>query len=245
MVEFALNSAISTSSGFAPIELNYGHMPIISPGIAPTLSDVPGVKHFVKRTLQNLVDTHDAIIESHVQQTHHANWHCHQDDYFTVGDLVYVSTADLLLPKGCTSKLLLKYIGPFKVLEADLSTSSYKVELPTLLHACNIHNRLHRSKLRPYHTNDDALFPHREAHTLYDYGTPDDHEQLIDEIIAHKWEQNELMFQLQWNDGDTTWESHDTCKDLQALNEYLQLLGVKDPSHLPQRGIFTLNSHEN
>jgi RNase H-like domain found in reverse transcriptase/Integrase zinc binding domain len=64
MVEFALNSAISNSSGFAPFELNYGHMPSISPGIIPTPSKVPGIRHFVVCTLQNLADAHDTIIES-------------------------------------------------------------------------------------------------------------------------------------------------------------------------------------
>jgi hypothetical protein len=100
MVEFALNSAISTSSGFAPFGLNYGHMPIISPGTIPALSNVPGVKHFVMHALKNLADTHDAIIESHIQQTYHANSCCYADDYFMAGDLVYVSTVDLSLPKG-------------------------------------------------------------------------------------------------------------------------------------------------
>jgi hypothetical protein len=64
MVEFALNSTISNSSGFAPFKLNYGYMPSINPGITPRLSIVPSVKHFVMCALWNLLDAHDAIIES-------------------------------------------------------------------------------------------------------------------------------------------------------------------------------------
>ena len=45
--------------------------------------------------------------------------------------------------------------------------------------------------------------------------------------------QKKLSFQVHWNMGDTTWETFDTCKDLQALDTYLQLIGVKDPSDLP------------
>ena len=236
MVEFALNSAISNSSGFAPFELNYGHMPIINPGLAPSPSKVPGVTHFVARALQNLADAHDAIIESRVRQTYHSNCRRREDDSFAVGDLVYVSTTDLSLPKGRAAKLLPKYIGPFKVLEAHPHTSTYKVELPALLRARNLHDLLHRSKLRPYHANDDALFPHREAHALYDFGTPDDQEQLVDEMLAHKWDGDKLMFQLHWNDGDTTWEPYETCKDLQVLDEYLDLMGAARPSDLPSRG---------
>ena len=49
------------------------------------------------------------------------------------GDLVYVSTADLSLPKGRASTLLPKYVGPFKILDAQPSVLTYKVELPTQL----------------------------------------------------------------------------------------------------------------
>ena len=133
MVEFALNSAISTSSGFAPFELNYGYVPSINPGITLESSAVPGVKHFVAHALRNLSQAHDAIIESQVRQTHNANRLCQEDDTFAVGDQVYVSTADLSLPKGQATKLLPKYVGPFRVLEAQPHASSYKVELPNQL----------------------------------------------------------------------------------------------------------------
>ena len=212
-------------------------MPSINPGFTPTQSTVPGVKQFVSRALQNLADTHNAIIESRVQQTHYANQRRCEDESFIAGDLVYVSTADLSLPKGRATKLLPKYIGPFKILKAHPCTSTYRVELPTLLRAHNLHDRLHRSKLRPYHANDDALFPHREAHAIYDFGTPDNQEQLVDEIITHKWDGDDLTFQLHWNNGDETWESYETCKDLQVLNEYLHLIGVEKPFDLPHQGI--------
>jgi hypothetical protein len=207
-------------------------MPIISLGIIPTLSKVPGMKHFITCTLKNLVDTHDAIIESCMQQTYHANSCHYEDDYFAVGDLVYISTADLLLPKGQASKLLPKFIGPFKVLEAYLTTLSYMVELLTLFCVHNLHNKLHRSKLHPYHANNNMLLSHWEAYMLYDFGNPDDQEQLVDKILNHKWEKDDLMFQLYWNDRDTTWESYETCKDLQVLDEYLQLIRVKEPINL-------------
>jgi hypothetical protein len=235
MVEFALNSAISSSSGFAPFDLNYGYMPSLNPGITPEPSNVPGVKHFVARALQNLADAHDAIIESRVRQTHNANRRRRESDTFVAGDLVYVSTENLSLPKGRATKLLPKYVGPFKVLDAQPSTSSYRVELPTQLRARHLHDRFHRSKLRPYHANDDALFPHREAQAFYDFGTPDDQEWLVEELVSHKWDRNKLLFQVLWNMGDTTWESHEECKDLQALDDYLQLCGVDTPADLPRR----------
>jgi hypothetical protein len=133
MVEFMLNSTVSNSSGFAPFDLNYGYTPIVNLGITPKPSTVPGVKHFITHALQNLVDAHDTIIESRVHQTHNTNCHRRDNNTFTVGDLIYVSTADLSLPKGRALKLLPKYVGPFKILTAHASTSTYQIELPVQL----------------------------------------------------------------------------------------------------------------
>jgi Integrase zinc binding domain len=64
MAEFAINSNISSSSGFAPFKLNYGHMPMIIGGISPTEKAKPGVRNFVNQAISNLEMAHDAIIES-------------------------------------------------------------------------------------------------------------------------------------------------------------------------------------
>jgi hypothetical protein len=64
MVEFALNSAISNSTGFAPFKLNYRYMPNVNPGFTPAPSSLPSIKHFIMHALQNLANMHNAIIES-------------------------------------------------------------------------------------------------------------------------------------------------------------------------------------
>jgi hypothetical protein len=79
------------------------------------------------------------------------------------------------------------------------------------------------------------LFPHREAHALYDFGEPDHQEWLVDEILAHKWDNSDIYFQIRWNLGDTTWEPFEVCKDLQALDEYIRLIGVDHWQALPRR----------
>ena len=59
------------------------------------------------------------------------------------GNLVFVSTADLSLLKGRVHKLLLKFVSPFKILDTQLSTSTYRVELLAQLQAQNLHNQFH------------------------------------------------------------------------------------------------------
>ena len=44
LMEFAINSNISSSTGFAPFELNYGYMPTLIGGITPMEKAKPGVR---------------------------------------------------------------------------------------------------------------------------------------------------------------------------------------------------------
>ena len=136
MVEFAINSSISSSTRFTPFELNYGHMPRIMERVGDRKpSEAPGVQTFVCQALKNLVMAHNTIIESWIAQAYHANKRKGVAPKFEVGDLVYLSTQNLSMPKGCARKLIPKYIGPIKVLQQDITSDTYTLDLPTELKA--------------------------------------------------------------------------------------------------------------
>ena len=82
--------------------------------------------------------------------------------------------------------------------------------------------------------NDESLFPHREPKRFYDFGMPDSTEWLVDEIIAHQWNGPEVVFQVKWNLGDTTWEPLEECEKLGALARYLEVIGVDEWRNLPK-----------
>ncbi|KAG6880817.1 hypothetical protein C0993_004219 [Termitomyces sp. T159_Od127] len=106
-----------------------------------------GIKDFAQTALTNLANAHDAIIEARVFQMRHAN-NCWGDEpAIDKGGLVYLSTKNLNLPKGRASKLCPKWVGPYKVLEAEPSTSNYVLELPTALQARQIIPKFHVSLL--------------------------------------------------------------------------------------------------
>ncbi|KZP17241.1 hypothetical protein FIBSPDRAFT_747368, partial [Athelia psychrophila] len=98
-----------------------------------------------------------------------------------------------------------------------------------------IHPTFHISRLRPHYGNNDALFPRREVKTFYDFGDNDEGEWVVDEIIAHQWKGRTLSFLVRWNLGDTTWEPVAECNELEALDQYLELLGVDRVEQLPKR----------
>jgi hypothetical protein len=94
----------------------------------------------------------------------------------------------------------------------------------------------HTNLVRWYIANNDDLFPKRGAKSFYDFGSNDDEEWLVDETIAHRQiNSKELEFQVPWTLGDVTWEPMSACKDLEALDNYLELRGVLRARDLPHR----------
>ena len=98
MTEFAINSSVSKTTGFAPFELIYGYMPQMVTKVPS--SEFSGVQEFAQKALDNLQVTHDAILMSRIRQAIQANKHRSPDPVLKVGDLTYLSTKDLNLPKG-------------------------------------------------------------------------------------------------------------------------------------------------
>ena len=132
MVEFALNSSVSTTMGFASFELNQGYMPEIG---MPTSFDTTfkGVKQFTSQAKWDLMAAYDMIIANCIQQTFYANKKHRASDLYHVGDHMYLSTQNLTLPKGRVRKLVPMYIGPYKVVKAHNEASTVTLELPPVL----------------------------------------------------------------------------------------------------------------
>ena len=113
MVEFAINSSISSATGMAPFEINYGFMPVMMRQFKENERTLPGVRTFAQNALRNMALAHDAIIATRVFQKHHADKRQRTEPPIKAGDLVYLSTKNLSMPKGRASKLVPKYIGPY------------------------------------------------------------------------------------------------------------------------------------
>lgn len=235
MVEFAINSSVSSSTQYAPFELGNGYMPTMLKQLPEGVDVSPGVKAFSKQALFNLAQAHESIIASRVFQRHNANQRRQTEPVINIGDMVYLSTANLALPKGRAHKLMPKFIGPYPVTEAFPETSNYSLQLPDSLNLRRLHSKFHVNLLRPYEPNDDVLFPDRTQVDAYDFGAPDDSTWVVDDILSHRWRGKRLEFHVQWNLGDTTWEPQAHCEELEALDRYLALKGVDTCASLPRR----------
>jgi hypothetical protein len=232
MVEFAINSAISDTTGFAPFELVYGLMPAM---MTEPSSNTPfkGVQDFADKAFLNLSAAHDAIIAQRVRQTHNANTKRRTETALEVGSRAYLSTEKLNLPKARARKLAPKFIGPYLVTSSHSKDSTYTLELPPELKARRIHPTFHVSRLRRHIPNNDDLFPSRESKKFYDFGNDAEDEWRVASIRTHRWKKRALELEVEWEQGDITWEPLEQCNQLQALDEYLELRGVDAPSQLP------------
>ena len=95
LLELRFVSRSSETSGTSQSSISY----------CPAFPDVPssqfsGVQDFTQKALENLQTAHNAILMSHVKQAIQANKHQSPDPPMKVGDLAYLSTKDLNLPKG-------------------------------------------------------------------------------------------------------------------------------------------------
>ena len=142
----------------------------------------------------------------------------------------------MALPKGRAKKLLPKFIWPYKVIEMHTAALTVTLELPPELTARWVHPTFHMSPLRAHVPNDDARFPRRDTKAYYSFRTANEPEWFIDKILAHRWvDPMSLKLQVHWTLGDMTWEPLAPCKELAALDKYLDLCGVKRPRDLPTR----------
>jgi hypothetical protein len=233
LVEFALNSTISSTTGYTPFEATYGFTPEF--GVVGE-SVYKGVSHFAQQARWNIICAHDSIIEHRVFQTHHANkTRSPESPLLERGSLVWLSTKNLSLPKNRAHKLLPKWIGPFPIAKYDQTTSTATLGLPDSMVKRKIHTVFHTSLLRPHVPNDDDRFPARKNEVFYDFGSDLDGETLVDAIIGHTWEKNTIKFRVQWADGDVTWETLSNVSNLAALDEYLALHDAKQPRDLARR----------
>jgi hypothetical protein len=229
-IEFALNSARSESTGYAPFFLNTRRMPRTMIWNSPVDTEYPSVRNFAQQRKFAIIAAHDSILAARVKHVRDANKHRRLVP-FQENDLAYISTKNISFPKGLARKLTPKYIGPYKIL-VDYKNQSFQIELPPHLKQRGVHNVFHASLLRIHIPNDDRLFPGR-LFTQLNAGNDNDPEWAVDKILSHSGSSQDTIFEVLWKAGDMTWLPYLQIEHLNALKEYLDLQGVDNINVLP------------
>jgi hypothetical protein len=152
-VEFAINSARSETTGYAPFFLDTGRMPRSLLWNSDRSGEFPGVANFAMQRRLAIMAAHDSIIAARVKQTRSAN-RKRQPAPFEEGDLIYLSSKNIKFEKGLARKLIPKFIGPYSILR-DFGNNSFQIELPDNLRQRGVHDMFHSSLLRVHVPNDD------------------------------------------------------------------------------------------
>jgi len=156
-VEFAINFAPSESTGTSPFETNSGNQPIPLPDFPSPVSLNPHADNFVRHMTRMHQAVFTNIMKSRSKQKEQADKRRRQSPPYKIGDQVLVSS-EVLLPKtSVRSKLSSRFQGPFTV-TGVASHDTFDLDLPK---DWSVHRRFHTSVLKPYHNNDNTLFPSR------------------------------------------------------------------------------------
>ena len=223
-IEFAINSARSATTGYAPFFLNTGRMPRSMIWDSAKQTEYPGVRNFALQRKLALMAAHDSILAVRVKEIRTANKK-RQLAPFKENELVYLSTKNITFPKGLARKLVPKFIGPYKILR-DLKNQSFILDLPSYLRRRGLHDGFHAALLRPHVPNDDRLFPGRLDTQL---GNTDgsEGEWAVDAIETHAGARENAVFLVRWKSGDKTWLPYYQITHLNALPEYFELQGIE------------------
>ena len=72
---------------------------------------------------------HDTLIKDRIFQQKYADKRQHKEPEIKINDFVYLSTKNLAMSKGRASKVVPKYMGPYKIMIAIPLTSNYEWKL--------------------------------------------------------------------------------------------------------------------
>lgn len=231
-IEFAINSARTDSTGFAPFFLNTGRMPRPYLWDTPSSTEAKGIREFAENLREAVVTAHDAVLASRTKQIRDANRH-RQPSPFHANDLVYVSTKNISFPQGLARKLIPKYMGPYRILR-DFGNDTFQVDLPIHLLARGVHPSFHASLLRIHVPNDDRLFPGRSFEHIVSSTTSNTTEWNVKEILSHSRAGEHALFEILWHTDDKTWLPYHKVSHLEALRRYFESLGISKIEELPR-----------
>lgn len=228
-VEFAVNSAVSRSTGKAPFEVIYGYLPRSFPPIAFD-HDNPASMDFMEDRMLAQLSAQDAIIAAKTEQSYHVNKHRKEDPDIAVGQDIVVSNESQLqhLPKG-RQKLAAKWVGPYKVLKVDKSKSNYTVEIPN----SKRHPTFHVSYVKPYTDPQLELFPNRQRRRPRIVTSEYDLNVEVEKLIGHqKRRDGSIQFLVRWEGypaEDATYRDAQLFKTspygIRVVEDYLATFG--------------------
>ncbi|KAF1319909.1 Pol protein, partial [Globisporangium splendens] len=160
LAEFALNNSTHVSTGHSPFYVNYGIHPRVPASIMANFDSMKPLNDLTSREEQQVDDfvvrrqavvrfVRDAIAKAQDLQKEQADKSGRKNkQVYKINDLVLLSTANLpehAVSNLGSSKLLPRFIGPFKVVKCN--GDAYTLDIPTRM---RLHPTFYVGRLKPY-----------------------------------------------------------------------------------------------
>ena len=218
-VEFAINNAKHSSTGFSPFFMNYGFHPNTFVSLSTDIK-TPAAHDYLQKLENIRKSATDFIQKSQVEQAQNAD-KSRVEVLFKEGEMVLVSTSQLPSTgekERESQKLRAKYVGPYKILKV-ISPVTYKIDFPH-----KNHNVIHVSKLKKYQTqgNNQPLPPPPPPEII-----EGEEEFEIERILKMRKNKKRKEYLVLWKGyppSEATWVQE---QDLKNASELLQDFLIK------------------
>lgn len=218
---FNIMNTVNMSTGFTPFQLQFGKsahilLPIIPPNHNDTHESTADKITMQMQPLQ--LEAQDNLLTSKIKQAHQENQHCQMSFPFKIWQRVILSTTNRWCvyksgDKPCAAKFMLCLDGPYPIMATNEWHSTVMLALPNQLRLFPV---FHLSEVKPFHKNDNNLFPTWALHPPDPINIDSQQEFFIDKIVDEQWQGRRMQFLVRWH-GE--WPKGDIWLDKEELEE--------------------------
>ena len=222
--EFAHNNSYISGTDTTPFFLNYGYHPkiaLISYSRGEDLPGSPAATRMNTSMQEALSSARQCLERARQRAAVNADKH-RRDEQYQPGDLVLLSTRNIKFRGKKISKLMPKYIGPFKI-KGKVGSVAYKLQLPDKY---RLHPTFHVALLRRYQTD-----PRRVSENQPDDEIEGENYFKVERILDHQDRKKpgrsraiRRYFLIRWEGyppSEDSWEPEDNLRECEdALQEY-------------------------
>jgi Chromo (CHRromatin Organisation MOdifier) domain len=223
-IHFQIMNTVNASMKFSGFQLHLGHSTRLIPSLnrlAAILAQPAG--DFIEHLQHDVEDAKDNLMLAKITQTYQQSKHCGPEPDYMINNMVMLSTKNRrqeFNKKGekHMAKFFPRWDGPYRISDCHQSASTYTLDIKH-----HTYPVFYASELKPWHANDDSLFPGRTRSQPGPIVTPNGLEEfLIQDIINsqkcdHRWQF--LVHWVGYGPDHDEWLSYKDIADCVALDK--------------------------